>query len=269
MPEQQHDDEWWLNHANLDERTRTLLRRRRRHASTGSRIFFAVFLIVVGVLLFLDNIGVLRVRNLWDYWPLILVAAGMGRLMNCRNTSGRFIGFFLTIIGIVTLLVTLGILHLHTRNGSWPLALVLIAFGVALLIKVLEPGGSRRSFGLPAPATEDTNNVLNDFAVLGGIKRKLETGNFQGGTIVSVLGGVEIDLRRSQISTPERTATLDIKAVFAGTKIRVPETWKVNVIGASILGSYEDKTIPPNTGPHSPTLVITGYSLFASVEIEN
>jgi predicted membrane protein len=149
------------------------------------------------------------------------------------------------------------------------LALLLIAFGVALLIKVLEPGSSRRSFGLPAPAKTDTNNVLNDFAVLGGIKRKLETGSFQGGTIVSVLGGVEVDLRRSQISTPERTATLEIRAVFAGTKIRVPETWNVNVVGASIFGSYEDKTIPPNTGSHSPTLVITGYSVFASIEIEN
>jgi predicted membrane protein len=269
MPEQQHSDEGWFDHANLDERGRALLRRRRRCASPASRLFFAIFLILVGVLLFLDNVGILRVRNLWNYWPLILVAAGMGRLLNCRDTGGRAIGLFLALIGAVTLLITLGILHIHTRNGSWPLAVLMIAFGVALLIKVLQPRDGRTSFGLPAPAKGDTSNVLNDVAVLGGIKRKLETHSFRGGTILCVLGGVEIDLRRSEISAPERTAALEIKAVLAGTKIRVPESWKVNIIGASILGNYEDKTIPPNTGPNSPTLVVTGYALFASVEIEN
>lgn len=269
MPEQQRGDEWWFDHANLDERTRAILQRRRRCASPASRLFFAIFLILVGVLLFLDNVGILRVRNLWNYWPLILVAAGIGRLMNSRDTGARLIGLFLVLLGSVILLVTLGILHIHTRDGSWPVALLLIAFGVSLLVKVLEPGAGRRSFGLPAPASAESTNVLNDMALLGGIKRKLETANFQGGAIVSILGGVEIDLRRSQISAPERTAALDIRAILAGTKIRVPETWRVNVLGASILGSYEDKTIPPNTGPHAPTLVITGYSVFASIEIEN
>jgi hypothetical protein len=268
-PQQQDNDEWWIQHTNLDERTKALLRQRRRCGHTGSRLFFAIFLIVVGVLLFLDNIGVIPVRNLWDYWPLILVAGGLGKLSSCRDTAGRAIGFFLVIIGVVALLVTLGILHIHTRDGSWPLALLLIAFGAALLIKVLQPGAPGRSFGLPAPPPSKADNVLNDVAVLGGIKRKLDTANFQGGVIVSVLGGVEIDLRRSQISAPERTATLEIRGVFSGTKLRVPESWNVNIAGASILGSYEDKTIPPNIGPNAPTLVITGYVLLAAVEIEN
>jgi predicted membrane protein len=271
MAEQQHDDEWWIDHTNLDERTKALLRqRRRRHGSAGSRLFFAIFLIAVGILLFLDNIGLIPVRNIWDYWPLILVAAGLGRLINCRHPQARLIGFFLVLFGALLLLVTLHIVQIHTRDGSWPLALLLIAFGVALLIKVLEPAGIRgQSFGLPAPVADDAINFLNDTAILGAIKRKLETPNFRGGAIFSSFGSVEIDLRRSQISAPERTATLDIRAVFGGAKIRVPENWKVNIIGASILGAYEDKTIPPNTGPNSPTLVVTGFSVFSGIEIEN
>ncbi len=269
MPDQQ-DEEWWLQYTNLDERTKALLRQRRRGGSTGSRLFFAIFLIVVGVLLFLDNVGLIPVRNIWDYWPLILVAAGLGRLMNCRDAAGRLIGSFLVLFGTLLLLVTLQIVHIHTRDGSWPVALLLIAFGAAMLVKVLEPGAiGRRSFGLPTPVSGDTNNALNDVTVLGAIKRKLETGNFLGGLIVSVFGSVDIDLRRSQISAPERTAALEIRAVFGAAKIRVPESWRVNVVGTSILGSYEDKTIPPNVGPNAPTLVITGFALFSSVEIEN
>jgi len=269
MPDQQ-DEEWWVQYANLDERTKALLRqRRRRNRPARSRLFFAIFLIVVGVVLFLDNIGLIPVRNIWEFWPLILIAAGLGRLTSCRDTAGRGIGVFLVLIGAVMLQITLGIVHIHTRDGSWPLALLMIAFGVALLLKVWGPGVGRGSFGLPAPSTSQADNVLNDVAVLGGIKRKLETGNFQGGLIVSVFGGVEIDLRRSQITAPERTAAIEIRAVFAGVKLRIPESWKVNIAGASVFGAYEDKTIPPNTGPNSPTLMITGHSVFASVELEN
>lgn len=271
MPEQQNDHEWWIDYANLDERTKALLRQRKRgRPCTGAGLFFALFLILVGVLLFLDNIGLIPVRNIWDYWPLFIVAAGISRLTSSRDAAGRLFGSFLISIGILVLLVTLHILRIHTRDESWPLALLLIAFGVVLLVKVLQPGAiTRQAFGLPTPVAADTSNVLNDVAVLAGIKRKLEAGNFRGGVITSVFGSVEIDLRRSQITVPERTATLEIKAVFAGVKIRVPETWKVNIIGASVFGAYEDKTIPPNTGPSSPTLVITGQSIFASVEIEN
>lgn len=271
MPEQQNDHEWWIDYANLDERTKALLRQRKRHRpSPGGRVFFAFFLIAIGVLLFLDNIGLLPVRNIWDYWPLIIVAGGISRLTSCRDAAGRVLGVLLICVGALTLLVTLQIVHIHTHDESWPLALLLIAFGIVLLVKVLQPTAiTRQSFGLPAPVAHDTSNVVNDVAVLAGIKRKLETNNFRGGTILTVFGGVEIDLRRSQITAPERTATLDIKAVFAGAKLRVPETWKVNIIGASVFGAYEDKTIPPNTGPNSPTLVITGQSIFASVEIEN
>ena len=271
MPEQPNDHEWWIDYANLDERTKNMLRQRKRNRPcTGGRVFFALFLILIGVLLFLNNIGVIPVRNIWDYWPLIFVGGGIGRLINSRDTTGRLLGFLLISLGVVILLVTLHIVQIHTHDESWPLALLLIVFGVVLLVKVVQPSAiTRQSFGLPTPVAHDTSNVVNDVAVLAGIKRKLETGDFRGGTILTVFGGVEIDLRRSQITAPERTATLEIKAVFAGAKLRVPETWRVNIIGASVFGAYEDKTIPPNTGPNSPTLVITGHSIFSSVEIEN
>lgn len=267
MPER---DDWWVDHTNLDEKTKALLRRRHCGGPLGSRVFFAIFLIGVGVVLFLYNIGLIPVRNIWDYWPVILIAAGIGRLSSTRETGARLIGLFLVLIGAVVLLMTLGIVHIHTRDGSWPIALLLIAFGAAMLIKTLERDAARKQpFGFAAPAPPGTINSLSDFTVFGGIKRKLETADFQGGVILNVFGGVEIDLRRCQISAPEKAVTLEIRSVFSGTKIRVPEAWKVTIVGVSVMGAYEDKTIPPNTGPNAPSLVITGFSVFSSVEIEN
>ncbi len=66
-----------------------------------------------------------------------------------------------------------------------------------------------------------------------------------------------------------RSVGVDVNALFGAVKIRIPETWRVNLNGSSILGVFEDKTVPPNTGPDAPVLVITGYSAFSAVEIEN
>jgi hypothetical protein len=43
----------------------------------------------------------------------------------------------------------------------------------------------------------------------------------------------------------------------------------VQIHGASILGTYEDKTVPANATPDSPGLVITGYSFMSAIEVED
>ncbi len=78
-----------------------------------------------------------------------------------------------------------------------------------------------------------------------------------------------MDLRRAVISNPERSATVEVRATFGAVKIRIPETWRVSMAAAGIFGNLEDKTVPPTTATETPWLVITGYSVFSSVEIEN
>ena len=104
---------------------------------------------------------------------------------------------------------------------------------------------------------------------MGSIKRKFDNQNFKGGSIWNLMGNVEVDLRRAQIGTPTRSAGIEVKSYFGAVKIRIPESWRLNLNGASILGVFEDKTIPPSTGLDAPAIVITGYSAFSSVEIEN
>ena len=78
-----------------------------------------------------------------------------------------------------------------------------------------------------------------------------------------------MDLRPALIAPPATSAVLNVTAVFGAIKIRAPQNWRVHISGAGILGNFEDKTIPPNTGPDAPVLVITGVAVFSSVEIED
>lgn len=244
-------------------------RRRRRNRSQASRLFFATALIIVGTLLFLGNLGLWPVRDVWDYWPIILIAIGIGRLFGGRCASSRVFGILLIFFGALFLTVTLGILHINARDNSWPVSLLLIAFGFIALMRVLESGRvAKPALGFPTDVATSSENAVRDRAVFAEIKRKVETPNFQGGDILSVFGNVDLNLRRAQISPVDKSATIEANAVFGGVKIRVPETWRVSIQGTAVLGGYTDKTTPPTT-PESetPVLIITGYAVFGAIEI--
>jgi len=245
--------------------------RKHRGGPNGPRIFFAVFLIVAGTLLFLGNLGLLPIHSLWDLVPIGMIVLGFVRMLQCPRAGGRVYGGLLIIFGVLFLLVNLGVLHISARDGSWPLSILFIVFGIGLLIKVLEADRDHHPLRLrrwSRTANGDKANVLEEIAAFGAVRRKLDTPDFRGGEIRTVFGEVKIDLSRSGIASQD-PVTIDATAVFGAIKIRVPDTWRVNISGMGVLGAYEDRTIPPNQIAGSPLVNITGFSMFGSVEIEN
>jgi len=236
----------------------------------GPRIFFAVFLIAAGTLLFLGSLGLLPIHNFWDLVPIGMIALGLVRLLQSGRRSGRFYGALLIVFGSLFLLVNLGILHIRARDGSWPMSILFIVFGIGLLIKTLESGQEchpLRRWGRSGGG--DKINSLDEVAVFGAVKRKLDTLDFRGGEVRTLFGEVKVDLRRTGIASTQESVIVDATAIFGAVKIRVPDAWRVNVNGVGVLGTYEDKTIPPSQIAGAPLLIITGLSMFGSVEIEN
>jgi hypothetical protein len=236
----------------------------------GSRLFFAGFLIVAGTLLFLGNLGILPVQTVWSYWPVLIVGLGMLKISNAFDLSQRLLGLLIACFGVVFLLISLGVIRIHSRDHSWPISMLLIAFGLATLIRVLDkrpPERPMRGGFLGAPAS-DAATTLRDLCVLSEIKRRVDAADFRGGNAFTVLGNIELDLRHSN-AQPGQTIYLEVSAILGAAKIRVPDYWRTQIHGSSVLGSYEDKTVPSNIGPDAPTLVLTGFSVLGSVEIED
>ncbi len=268
----------WLRYAKLNKQQQRFLRRQKR--PDGAPFPLAIVLIGAGVLLFLGNLGVLPVRDIWVYWPVFPIAAGLGRISSARNTGAILSGVLALIFGAYFLLSNLGWLNLRFSDGSGPIAFLLIASGLITLVKMLDfsrapqpdtsPPNTSQPFTAPSFTMQgDQRNAVNDFVLLGALKRRLETLTFNGGQMICVLGNIEIDLRRAVIAPDTRTAVLNTTAVFGAIKLRVPQHWRIHVSGISILGNFEDKTIPPSLALDASTLVITGLSLFSSVEIED
>ncbi len=47
----------------------------------------ALLLISAGVLLLLDNLGILWIHHIWNLWPLSLIALGAAELIRWRRRS--------------------------------------------------------------------------------------------------------------------------------------------------------------------------------------
>lgn len=248
--------------------------RRRRYGyrrSPGTRLIFAIFLIVGGVLLFLDNIGLFEIHNIWAYSPLFLSVWGVSILSGSRSAKQSYWGVLLIALGILAVLNNLGFLRFHTRDDSWVLALLLIALGVGALLKTVDSNpSSRPHVGFSSSGTGISEDRLDEHVVGGGLKRRVETVNFGGGELHAVFSGIEIDLRYAQISPRRKPVTIEIHAVFSGVKVRVPDSWRVDVHGAGVFGAFEDKTIPGRAAAGEiPDLIITGAAVFGGVEVEN
>jgi hypothetical protein len=112
----------------------------------------------------------------------------------------------------------------------------------------------------------DASSQLHGFAMLGGAEHQSNSGDFRGGDASAILGACKLDLRQASIKSGE--AVLDTFALWGGIEIIVPPEWGVVLQGTPILGSYEDKTRPPQQ-PNGPRLVIKGVVLMGGVEIKN
>jgi predicted membrane protein len=235
---------------------------------------FALMLIVAGALLFLDNLGILPIRDIGAYWPIFIVVWGASMLERWRSPVAVIWALALMAWGVLLILGNLQILHV---NGSvlWPV--MLIAFGASMLVRPIpfrewhdrvREQTIRRSH---AVRERFLGNKLRESMIFGSLNRRIETQQFEGGKVEVVFGSIELDFSDAAISSPDRRAVLDVSAVFGGAEITVPRTWKVLMKSAAVFGGCDDRTVPPRPEPglEPTTLVITGAAVFGGIEIRN
>lgn len=241
----------------------------RSHNSPGlSHLILGLAIVAIGVGLLLDNMGLLRIGDVWRYWPVILIAFGVSKVMESSAIGSKLFGGLLILIGGGIIADNLHLFHFGFEV-VWPL--IIIYFGAMMLWRALNPGGAswRGHSWNPNVGGRDTNSDFNYVAMFGGGKRRIETKEFRGGSAVAIFGGYNIDLRDAGIAG--ESATIDLNALFGGMEVRVPDTWQVDVRASAIFGGVEDKTAPPRTtaGVKPPRLIITGFAAFGGIVVKS
>jgi hypothetical protein len=222
-------------------------------AGPKGRLAIGLLLIGLGLLLTLQQAGILNVDGISRFWPLLPIGIGMVKLRQPLADGQRAVGVALVAGGGLFQLI--GVL---SWGRAWPLALVL-AGGLLLWHAALRP---------PAPEPPPPSSpYLSELAFLGGLKRSLRVPDLRGGYITAVLGGVDLDLRQSKVLGP--AITLDVVAFWGGIDLKVPVDWNVEGLVVPIMGGFEDKTKPLVVSDKAARLVVRGYAVMGAVVIGN
>lgn len=231
------------------------------NSAGGHRILVGLGFLAVGVIFLLENL------TDWDipwggWWPVILIVVGLWSLVRNRSWLG---GPVVIALGVFFLLDTQDVWDYTIGDiwRFWPVALILL--GAKMLF------GRRKKTDRRAPESflDDRSGPgeLDVTTVFREDNRRVTDRNFSGGRITCVFGGSKLDLRGAALAGGE--ATLDVTAVFGAAKIRVPDSWTVDVQTNNIFGGVEDDRSLPAEGRAGDRLTITGVCLFAGIELES
>jgi hypothetical protein len=258
-----------------------------RTGDAPQRMVFGLIVLVLGVLFLLDKLDLVEMGSLFDYWPLVFVAIGFGRLVQSPGSRGRGMGIVFIVVGVWWTLSNLDVVEYDPLH-YWPVILILV--GGSILWRAI--GGSRLPEGVsappppppprpladgpsgpviepasaPPPGSYDADAAFNAVAVLGGVERKSVTRDFRGGSMTAIMGGCVIDLRQAAISPGG--AMIDAFALWGGVEIKVPRDWVVVSKGLPLLGGFVDSTTPPSP-PTGKVLEVRGVAIMGGVEIKN
>lgn len=225
-----------------------------RRRSRGQALA-GLFLLLLGSLLFAQNLDVLSLRQYRQFWPVLPLAFGLFKLLLGATQGEKAFGLLVAVFGGGQLARVLGY---WSPDSLDIVSLALISVGVFFVFRGL--------FGRPEPdLRKDSSDWISAFAMMAGFERSNNSQNFRGGDLTAVMGGCEIDLRQASMRAP---ASIDVFVMWGGIELRVPEDWTVELRGIPVLAGFVDKSRPPALATEK-RLVIRGMALMGGVEIKN
>jgi hypothetical protein len=114
--------------------------RRARH-SPRSRFTWGILFLIVGALALATNLGFRIPRDVWQYWPLLLIALGVVQLAWPGLGRDRFGGIWLLGIGVYGWVSTFEVLDLNWGT-AWPI--LLVSLGLSIVLRSIFPNDDRR-----------------------------------------------------------------------------------------------------------------------------
>jgi predicted membrane protein len=256
------------------------------------RFILGIIIVLVGVSMLFDQLGIESADHVTRFWPVILIALGF--LSLTRGRRGSVTGIVLMLLGTWLLLNTLGLLMLSPWEFIVPIGIV--AIGARVMMRGSDnskwypppppngpsplsgtppadtpfggtPQGGSPLGGTPPGLGPDPSQHASIFSVLSGSRRRWGRSVFRSADATCMMGGGEIDLRDALLG-PDGTAYIDVFVLMGGLNIFVPPGWTVICHVMPIMGGVVDKT---RTIPSATTqqLILRGTALMGGVEISN
>lgn len=275
--------------------------------ATPGRVWAGIIIVCIGAVLLAGRLGLDWLFPHWlfswrNMWPMILIVVGLiiGGNSNFRNPASYI------LLGIGAFFLLRNFTHFDIGHLFWPAVIIGIGLWLLLgkgRTRPCPPGpGSHTKFHRQPEGYEwdkrivddtDTKNspgssgatafnetgedpysttftrddYLKSTSVFSDVKKTIISKRFQGGEIVNICGGTDINLVQADIHHP---IVIDVFQLFAGMKIIVPSHWKIQSEMVSVFGEVDDKRFTQGMSQDDQKVVyIKGTSIFGGITIKN
>ncbi|WP_066190182.1 LiaF transmembrane domain-containing protein [Gracilibacillus timonensis] len=217
----------------------------------AGRVWIGLCFLLFGIGFLLHQVDIINFGQLLStWWPLILIMIGIIQLFY-RHQASKVSGFMFLFVGVFFLVNQV----FNLNVGPYLVPFLLIIIGIIIIF---------HRFNRGKRAHTDTD--LNTFALFSGAEIRSQSQNFRGGSVTTIVGGAEIDLRDAHIVDG---AMLYVTSVLGGASVMVPENVQVEVTGIPILGGWEDSTRRSNGEGEVIRLKLHCLTILGGAEIKN
>ena len=220
------------------------------------RAFFGVTIAAFGGVLLLKNLEIIKFDSWHVFWGTVwaagLILAGLMTIFSSRRASLRVWGLLLMTIGVSIGLGAYGIINISVWKIFWPVMLIAIGLMVGV-----GSGGRKRS---KKSAADDIGS--EKIAIFYGEESRVK-GDYTGGSVTAIFGGVELDLRQAKI---KNGAVIDVFTFCGGVNINMPDDVIVKNEVHGILGGSEDKTVSKPSA--KKTIYLRGECVLGGLEVK-
>ena len=221
------------------------------------RAFLSIVVVALGGVLLLKNLDIINIS--WDIfwgtvWAAGFVLSGLVNIFNYRNKTAWIWGLLLVAIGVLIGFNSYGIVDISIWKVFWPV--VLIAAGLSMMFNT-SPKGIKRSKKL------DKDNAGNEKIACFWGEEDAVKGDYTGGSLVAIFGGVDLDLRQAKIKDG---SVIEIFTFCGGVNITLPDDVIIENEVRGFLGGTDDKTLPKDSA--KKTLHLKGECILGGLEIK-
>ena len=106
-------------HDRFNAKMQRRMARRQRMGSGAGGMVVGGLIVLIGLLILLDNMGIIRFHDVWRYWPVLLIVLGVSKILESDSPAGYVWGGVITLAGALLLLDNLDIV-VFDFNLIWP-----------------------------------------------------------------------------------------------------------------------------------------------------
>jgi hypothetical protein len=117
------------------------------------------------------------------------------------------------------------------------------------------------------PWGDEGSDSIELVSIMDGVEFESQARNFAGGSVFTMMGSTEMDLRDAQLS--EHGAFLQVRTIMGSTEIVVPEGWRVILEGTAVCGVNEKTLNPPDLPDDAPRLELDARTYCGALEISH